>query len=80
MNTVTDSVNMSNGVKQGSVLSPIIFTFYLDELLLRLRESRMGCHIGNVFCGAISYADDIILLAPSTIDNQIDRITCKVLT
>ena len=64
MTTVTDSVNIFNGVKQGGVLSPVLFTVYLDELLLRLRESRMGCHIENVFCGALSYADDIILLAP----------------
>ena len=65
MNTLTDSVNISNGVEQGGVLSPILCTVYLDELLPRLRESQMGCHIGNVFCGALSYADDIILLAPS---------------
>ena len=63
----TDSVNISYGVKQDAVLSPILFTVYLNEPLLRLMESRMSCHIGNVFCGALSYAyaDDIILLAPS---------------
>ena len=49
-NTVTESVDVYNGVKQGGVLSPILFTVYLDELLHKLGESRMGSHIGNVFC------------------------------
>ena len=26
----------------------------------------MGCHIGYIFCGAFAYADDSILLAPTT--------------
>ena len=25
----------------------------------------MGCYIGNAFCGTFSYADDIIILAPT---------------
>ena len=62
MNTVTVSVNIYNGIKQDGVLSPILFTAYLHELLLRLRESRMGYHIGNVFCGALSYADDNMIM------------------
>ena len=37
-----------NGVKQGSFLSPILFTVYMDVLLLRLKRAGLGCHIGNV--------------------------------
>ena len=36
--TVTDLCTISNGVKQGGVLSPILFTIYVDELLTRLRD------------------------------------------
>jgi hypothetical protein len=52
-------------VKQGGVLSPILFTIYIDELLERLKCSKVGCYIGNIFMGALSYADDIALLAPT---------------
>ena len=32
---------------------------------MRLGKSRCGCYIGNIFCGALSYADDVIILAPT---------------
>ena len=54
----------TNGVKQGGVLSPILFSVYIDELLTRLKLSGYGCMVGHVYCGAFAYADDIV--APTT--------------
>jgi hypothetical protein len=54
-----------NGVRQGGVVSPILFCVYFDGLLRRLRDSRVGCCIGDVFVGALAYADDLTLLAPT---------------
>ena len=62
---LSDISKISNGVKQGAVLSPVLFTDYIDKLLMRLRESGVGCHIDGLFAGAFGYADDIVLLAPS---------------
>ena len=61
----SETFNISNDVKQGGVLSPVIFGIYLDELLLKLKKSGIGCHIGNIFTGALAYADDVVLLAPT---------------
>ena len=36
-----------------------------QDLLVELRNSGMGCHIGFVWVGAAGYADDLILMAPS---------------
>ena len=55
----------SNGVKQGAILSPILFCVYMDELLLELKKSSLGCHIGTRFCGSLGYADDVCVMAPS---------------
>jgi len=56
---------VSNGVKQGGVLSPILFCVYIDRLLHLLAESGIGCFVGRVFVGALVYADDIVLLSPT---------------
>ena len=56
---------ITNGTRQGSVLSPIIFSLYLDDLLKQLRKLGLGCHIGGMWYGACCYADDMILLAPN---------------
>ncbi len=37
----------------------------MDELLVALRNSGVGCHIGNTFCGSFGYADDVIIVCPT---------------
>ena len=56
---------VSNGVRQGGVLSPILFTVYLDEFLTRLSKLGIGCHFDSIYAGSFGYADDIALLTPS---------------
>jgi len=36
-----------------------------DGLLQRLHKSKVGCWVGNVYVGALAYADDVTLLAPT---------------
>ena len=62
--SLSDPFKVSNGVRQGSVLSPILFSVYLDSLLVDLSKSGVGCYWGSVFAGAFAYADDVVLLAP----------------
>ena len=57
--------SIHNGVKQGGMISLIFFNLYLDPMLIRLRESRIGCHINNVFSGALAHADDVTIICPS---------------
>ncbi len=56
---------MQNGVKEGGVLSPILFSVYIDGLFTRLSNSGIECHIGNHYEGAVGFAGDIKLLSPS---------------
>jgi hypothetical protein len=56
---------VSNGVKQGGVLSPTLFTCCVDGMLQRLHISDSGCYVGNHFTGCVAYAEDLILIAPT---------------
>ena len=65
LNAMSRDVNVKNGIKQGGVLSPILFSIYTDELLQRLKRSGYGCYIGTTFLGALAYADDIVIISPT---------------
>ena len=56
--------NMSNGGNQGGVISPIMFTIYIYQLLLRLKNLGIGCHIHGKYMVILGYADDVTLLSP----------------
>ena len=56
---------MTNGVKQGGIMSPLLFSFYLDPLLKRITNSGSGCYVGNRPGNVYGFADDLIILAPT---------------
>jgi len=55
-----------SGVRQGDVLSAVLFSIYIDDLITELKQSGYGAYIGNIYAGCFLYADDIyILLSPT---------------
>ena len=62
---ISESFSVSNGVRQGGILSPYLFNVYMDDLSLRLKKHYAGCKIANKIINHLFYADDIVLLCPS---------------
>ena len=56
-------MTMSKGIRQGAVLSPLFWSIYVDPLLKHLRG--LGAHVAGIFMGAVCYADDFLLIAPT---------------
>ena len=54
-----------NGVRQGAVSSPLLFSVYIDGLIKELRLSGLGCRVDRYFYGCLGYADDLLLLSAS---------------
>ena len=44
---------VENSVKQGRVMSPILFCIYLDGLVNLLAAAQIGCFIGRVLLVAL---------------------------
>ena len=63
--SVSKRFTIRNGVKQGAVLSAILFCVYINDLFKILRKKKSGCWIHNNLFGIIGYADGIFLLSPS---------------
>ena len=57
--------SIRNGVRQGAVISPLFFSFYMDDLFSLLEKTGSGCMIGNYYAGCFGYADDLLFLCPS---------------
>ena len=57
--------SLSNGVRQGAVLSAILYCFYVNDLFKILRRNGPGCWINSSYFGIVGYSDDSFLLAPS---------------
>ena len=55
---------MKNGIRQGSCLSPKLFSVYVDALNTEFVNSRIGCHVSGVCVNNLSCADDMVLAAP----------------
>ena len=62
---VSDSFFVTNGVRQGGILSPLLFNVYMDGLSSSLSNTPTGCSIGGVMVNHIMYADDVVIISPS---------------
>ena len=69
-NETSTCFTITNGVRQGGILSPTLFSIYMDDLSFILSESGIGCHIDDLCINHVFYADDLCLMAPCAIALQ----------
>ena len=59
----TDFFDVATGVRQGDVLSPLLFNFYTSDLITEINTCNCGININNGNICSLCYADDLVLMS-----------------
>ncbi len=54
---------IKQGVKQGGILSPVLYKLYVNDLLSSIEKADFGAHIGITAAAIPTCADDVLLLS-----------------
>ena len=65
-------------VRQGGVLSLLLYAVFIDSVVCKLRAVGFGAYIGNHYFGCLLYADDMLLVAHSVCDMQLKSDICSL--
>ena len=57
--------DIGNGVKQGAILSAILYCVYTNGIFQQMRKNKIGCFMGGSYAGILGYADDLYLMSPT---------------
>jgi hypothetical protein len=63
-------ISCNAGTKQGDPLSPLLFNWYINDLLTELNQVVKGVSVGENVVRVLAYADDIAVLAEEEDDLQ----------
>ena len=66
-NDLTSWFDVEAGVKQGCILSPTLFSVYINDLTERINSLNCGINIDDNRISILLYTDDIALIAPTKI-------------
>ena len=69
-NTLSSSFQIGNGVKEGGILSPVLFNIYKDKVSITINITAIGGHIGGQQLNHLCYADDMCLISISSAGMQ----------
>ena len=58
-NYLSSRFHVCAGVRQGGVLSHVLFSVFMNSLVIKLTKAGLGAHLGFLYVGCLLYADDI---------------------
>ena len=71
---VVSVLSFTGCVRQGGVLSPVLFAIFIDSVVDKVKSTGLGCYYFSVCVSIFLYAD-ILLIAPS-VDTCEKELTC----
>lgn len=63
---ITEEFNILKGVRQGCIISPLLFNIYAEQIISEAIENEpYGIQLGDRLINSLRYADDLVLLSSS---------------
>ena len=62
---LSQQFDMCCDVREGSLISPLIFNFIINDLVSLMKSEGYSYYLGNVYAGCLLFANDIKLLSAS---------------
>ena len=67
----TDWFSVGTGLKQGCLLSPLLFNLFINNLVDAIKSLNVGVDIDGEKAGILLYADDLVLMAETEPELQL---------
>lgn len=67
-NSYSEFFELSLGVRQGCILSPLLFNIFISDLAKKFETMENGFSVGEVKINSLFWADDLVLFAKSKED------------
>ena len=73
---LTDWFDIETGVKQGCILSPILFSMFINDLTIDIKSANRGINFEGLNISSLLYADDVVVFAepPQDLQQMLDCI------
>ena len=70
--SLTDIFPSNRGVRQGCLLSPVLFDLYLNDLNRQIKESSQGILVDDISIHSLLYADHLVSKNRKDLQSQLD--------
>ena len=64
-NVIGKEFHIRNGVRQGGILSSLLFNIYIDEVIQKVSSLEIGCELIHRKLNIFGFADDLIMICPT---------------
>ena len=68
----------ATGTRQGGITFPYLFAVLIQDVIVKLHKSTLGCHIRNSCFNAFMFAEDLLLRYMADMQNMVNIVKSEL--